>query len=404
MPEITDYATIVLVIAGGFAVAVLATRIISRVPVPGAAILLVAAAVLSDLVPGLDDHVEIRTVERVAVAALIVILLDGGIGIGWRRIRESAAPVLSVGLLGTFATAGLLALVAHAVLGFDWTTAGLLGAALAPTDPAVMFSVLGGREVQGRSGTILEGEAGVNDPAGIALMLGMIELATHDDATFWAIPSEFLVEMVVGGVGGLIGARLALALLARVRLPSEALHGLLVLTLAGALYGAVTLATGSGFLAVFVLGLKLGDADEQVLHHREITQLTGALSTAAELVVFVALGLTVHLGGLTGDDWLDGIVLAVAMAVVIRPAVVAVTLAPVTLTAGERAFIAWSGLKGAVPILLAAFALIAGVDHGPELYDVVFIVVLLSVVVQGTLVPAVGARTGVARPQPDSAP
>ncbi len=392
MPEITDYATIILLVAGGFAVAVLSTRLISRVAVPAPAVFLVGAAVVSNVFPGVYQHVPMQTVERIAVGALIVILLDGGVGIGWRNLRRSGRPVLSIGLIGTFATAGLLAVVAHLVLGFDWTTAGLIGAALAPTDPAVMFSVLGGKEVEGRSGTILEGEAGVNDPAGIALMLGMIELATHHDATGWVIPKEFVLEMGIGGVCGLIGARVVLALLGRVRLPGEALHGLLVLTLAGTLYGATTLAGGSGFLAVFLLGLMLGDADEQVLHHREITQLTGALATLAELVVFVALGLTIHLDALTGDDWLNGVVLAAAMALLIRPAVVAATLGPADLTRAERAFIAWSGLKGAVPILLAAFGLIAGVGYGGEIYDVVFIVVLLSVVVQGTLVPVVARR------------
>ena len=130
--------------------------------------------------------------------ALIVILFNGGMDIGWRRFRASAAAILSIGLLGTFATAGLVAAGAHYALGFDWMLAGIIGAAIAPTDPAVMFSVLGRREIGGRSGTILEGEAGVNDPAGIALMVGMIELATHADASFFVVVREFAVEMSVG--------------------------------------------------------------------------------------------------------------------------------------------------------------------------------------------------------------
>ena len=132
-------------------------------------------------------------------------------------------PVLSLGLAGTFLTAGAIAAFAHFVLGMDWTLAGLLGAALAPTDPAVMFSVLGRREIGGRSGTTLEGEAGMNDPAGIALMLGMIELATHDDATVLVVGREFMVEMVVGAGVGLLGGRLLIPLLRRSRLPSESL-------------------------------------------------------------------------------------------------------------------------------------------------------------------------------------
>src|SRR5919199_1998159 len=99
--------------------------------------------------------------------------------VGWRRLRLAALPVASLGILGTFATATVLAVAAHALFGFAWTTAGILGAALAPTDPAVMFSVLGNREVAGRSGTILEGESGANDPVGIALMIGMLDFATQ---------------------------------------------------------------------------------------------------------------------------------------------------------------------------------------------------------------------------------
>lgn len=114
--------------------------------------------------------------------ALIVILFDGGLHIGLTRFRRSAAPILALGVLGTFATAGLVTLAAHYLLDFSWIASGLIGAAIAPTDPAVTFSVLGGREIRGRAGTILEGEAGTNDPVGIALMIGMIELATEDAA------------------------------------------------------------------------------------------------------------------------------------------------------------------------------------------------------------------------------
>src|SRR3954452_2918983 len=245
MPEIADFATLVLVVAGGFSLAVLSTRVTEHIPIPAPAIFLIAAAVLSDLWPDVYDRIDIRTGEGIAVAALSVILFNGGIEIGWRRVRGSLAPVLSVGLLGTFATAGLVALFAHLVLDMSWTVAGLVGAALAPTDPAVMFAVLGRREIGGRSGTILEGEAGVNDPAGIALMLGMIELATHDDASVLIIGREFAVQMVVGAAFGLAGARLLLPLLRRVQLPTESLSRVLALGAAASLYGVTSIASGS---------------------------------------------------------------------------------------------------------------------------------------------------------------
>jgi potassium/hydrogen antiporter len=387
MTEISDFAGIVLVVTVGFALAVLSTKLTERVPVPAPAIFLLAAAVFSDLWPDVYEVVDIRTVERIAVVALVVILFNGGLDIGRRRFRGSAGPILSVGLLGTFATGGLVAVVAHYALGFDWTLAGLVGAALAPTDPAVMFSVLGRREVAGRSGTILEGEAGVNDPVGVALMIGMIELATHGDATFWVVVEEFAVEMSIGVAFGLLGALVLLPLLRNLRLPSEGLYPVLALVLAGSLYGVTSLLHGSGFLAVFIAGLALGDA--RIPFKGEIERFSGSLASLAELVVFVALGLTIDLGGLTGRVWLEGIVLAVVLVLLVRPLAVVLTLGLARLSWAERAFIAWSGLKGAVPILLAAFALLGGVAGAERVYGVVFVVVLVSVVGQGTLVPYV---------------
>jgi cell volume regulation protein A len=393
MPEIADYATLILIVAGGFALAALSTRITGRVPIPAPAIFLVAAAVASDLWPRLYDEVDTRTVERIAVAALIVILFNGGLEIGWRKVQGSLAPILSVGLIGTFATAGLVAVFCHFVLGLGWTVAGLVGAALAPTDPAVTFAVLGRREIRGRSGTVLEGEAGFNDPAGIALMLGMIELATHDDATAWVIGREFLVEMVVGAAFGLVGARLLAPAVRQIRLPSEGLYPVLALVMAAVLYAITTIAHGSGFLAVFLLGLQLGD--QRLPFKGEIERFQASLATLAELVVFVALGLTIHLSDLGARDWLEGIAIGAVLGLAVRPIVVAATLARADLSRNEKAFIAWSGLKGAVPILLAAFGLLGHVDDGERIYNIVFVVVLVSVVGQGTFVPLVADRLNI---------
>ena len=387
MTEIPDFAAVLLLATGGIALAVISTTLSGRVPLPAPAIFLVAAAVVSDVWPQVYEAVPILTVERIAVVALIVILFDGGIDIGWGRFRAAAGPILSLGVIGTFATAAVVAAFAHYALGFDWTLAGIIGAALAPTDPAVMFSVLGRREIAGRSGTTLEGEAGVNDPAGIALMLGMIELATHHDASRFVVLREFVVEMGIGTAMGLAGARAILPLLRRLQLSAEGFYPVLALALAGALYGATSLVHGSGFLAVFIAGLVVGDA--RLPYKGEIERFHTSLATLAEIVVFVGLGLTVNLGSLRASVWVDAVLLMLVLALVARPLVVALTLARARLRWAERAFIAWSGLKGAVPILLAAFAVIGGVPKAQSVYGIVFVVVLLSVVGQGTFVPLV---------------
>jgi potassium/hydrogen antiporter len=389
MTELTDFATLLLIVTAAVALAVMSTTLTGRIPVPAPALFLVAAAVVSELWPRLYQEVPIRTVERIAVVALIVILFNGGMDIGWGRFRAAAGPILLLGVIGTFATAGLLAVFAHYALGFAWTPAGIIGAALAPTDPAVMFSVLGRREIAGRSGTTLEGEAGVNDPAGIALMIGLIELATHPDASFLVVVREFAVEMSIGAAMGFAGAFVLLPLLRRLQLPAEGFYPVLALVLAGALYSATSLARGSGFLAVFIAGLVVGSS--RLPYKREIQRFHTSLATLAEIVVFVGLGLTVDLGSLTAAVWGDAVLLFLVLALAARPLVVAVTLATARLHWAERAFIAWSGLKGAVPILLAAFAVIGGVPSAGNVYGIVFVVVLLSVVGQGTLVPFVAA-------------
>jgi cell volume regulation protein A len=389
--DVTAFGLSILVVSGAMSAALLASKLSARTSIPSAALFLVAAAVASDLFPSLQ--VSIRLVERIATVALIVILFDGGASIGWRRFRVAAVPIASLGVLGTFATAGLVALFAHWAFSLEWVTAGLLGAAVAPTDPAVMFSVLGEREVGGRTGTILEGESGANDPVGIALMLGMIELATHSDASFWIVVRVFAEQMAIGVAIGVVGGLVERTLLQRVALPSSGLYTVRTLALAGLVYGVATVAHGSGFLAVFVAGLLVGDVHAPF--KREIEVFQEGLAALAEIVVFVALGLTVDVSGLPATRWLEGLALAAFVALIARPAAVAALLVPVRLDRGERFFVMWGGLKGAVPILLAAFALGRHVHGAQRIYETVFVVVLASVVVQGGTISFAARRFGI---------
>jgi cell volume regulation protein A len=386
--ELSDFGLVVLVVSAGFAAALVARRLSDRFPIPAPAVFLIVAAIAPIKVP------DIQTVERIGVVALIVILFDGGMHIGWRRFRRAAVPIASLGILGTLFTAGVMAVCAHYFVGFDWTTAGILGAALAPTDPAVMFSILGDKEIGGRTGTILEGESGVNEPVGIALMIGMLEYATADDGSLWTVVSEFFLEMGVGLVVGLAGSALLVWIMRRVQLPSESLYPLRTLAAAGLLYGLASVAHGSGFLAVFIGGLALGDLDAP--YKRQIIRFHTSLASLAEIVVFVGLGLTVNVTEVVDEGvWLDGLLLALLLAFVARPVAIAPLLAPLRLRMGERLFVAWGGLKGAVPILLAAFGILAGIEDARRIYEIVFVVVAFSVVVQGGSLPFVAARVGV---------
>ncbi len=391
MHDLTSFGLVLLLVGGALSAALLASKLSARISIPSAALFLVAAALISDAYPSLV--LSISTVERIATVALIVILFDGGSSIGWRRFRASAIPIASLGVFGTFATAGLVAVFAHYAFGLAWITSGLIGAAIAPTDPAVMFSVLGEREISGRTGTILEGESGANDPVGIALMLGMIELATHADATFWVVVRVFAEQMAIGLAIGVTGGLLERFVMQRVTLPSAGLYTLRTLALAGLVYGVATVAHGSGFLAVFVAGLIVGDLRAPFIS--EIRVFQDGLASLAEIVVFVALGLTIDISGLTSGRWKDGLLLAAFAALVARPLALGPLLAPARLRTGERMFVIWGGLKGAVPILLAAFTLGRHVDGAQRIYETVFVVVMASVVVQGGTIGTAARLLGV---------
>ena len=297
--DILDFGTILLVVSGGLVLAIGVRLLASRLGIPTAGLLLVAAALASDLVDRLSTILSFEDVQRIATLALVVILFEGGSKIGMRRFRGAAAPILALGIVGTFVTAALLALATHALLGLSWTASSLIGAALAPTDPAVTFSVLAGKEVEGRSGTILEGESGFNDPVGIALMIGMIEIATHSDASKLSVVWEFLREMGVGLAVGVAGAAAIAAVIRWAPFPDRTLYPVAVILMVGTIYGAATVARGSGFLAVFVSGILVGDIRFEA--RRAVRAFNAALGELGELAAFVALGLTVDLAFI-GDE------------------------------------------------------------------------------------------------------
>jgi potassium/hydrogen antiporter len=376
---------IVLVAAVGLG-AVLSNRLAQRVKLPSPALFLVGAAIAVKVIPALHGPSQ-QAVERVVTVALACILFDGGMNIGWARFRSAAAPIAVVGVLGTFLTVFAGALLVHFAFGLAWYVSLLVATAVAPTDPAVVFSVLGQREVSGRSGIILKGESGANDPVGIALMASLITAAGLSAGAFAHVGGEFLVQMAVGVAVGVAGGRALLWFTRRVALPSEGLYPLRTLACVLLLFGIATLAHGSGFLAVFAAGIVLGDG--RAPFKREIEAFHSALASLAEIVAFVALGLTIDLSVIAQPDvWIPGLILGAALAFIIRPVLVGLCLIPARLKTNERNFVLFAGLKGAVPILLGSFLLAAHVPGAERLYGIVAVVVVFSVVVQGGLTPA----------------
>jgi cell volume regulation protein A len=386
MNGITSFGLAVLLASLAVIAAVLSSRASERLRIPAPAFFLVAAAAASDIWPWLG-RLSYSTVQQSVTVALAVILFDGGMRMGWRRFRSAAVATAWVGVTGTFVTAAAVAAAAHFLFSFGWRAALLMGTAIAPTDPAVVFSVLGRREISGRSGVLLEGESGANDPVGIALLIALLTASGTGPGAARQVAVEFVIQMAVGIVVGVVGGRMLLAFMRRVPLPSEGLYTLRVLAGALAIYGLATIAHGSGFLAVFIAGILLGD--EHAPYKGEIAHFHSALASLAEIVAFVMLGLTVRLYALPhANAWLIGLALAVLLALVIRPVLVGALLWPVRLRRGERVFVLWAGLKGAVPILLGAFIVQAGAPDASRIYKIIFVVVAFSVIVQGGTVPA----------------
>lgn len=384
MNDVEPFAWAVGLVSVAILVAVLANRISDKIRVPAPALFLVAAAIASDLVPSLAA-IPLQVNERIVTVALIFILFDGGMHIGWKRFRTTATAVVWTGVAGTAITAAALAVTAHVLFGFGWHTSLLIGAALSPTDPAVVFSVLGQRQISGRSGTLLEGESGANDPVGIALMAVLLGTSGTGIAAITAGLGQFALQMVVGAVIG-IAAGFGLERIMRLSLPNEALYSIRAVAAAAAIYALATLLHGSGFLAVLVAGILIGDA--RAPYKREVERFASGLSGLGEIVAFTVLGLTISVREAVSPEvlWV-GLALGAILILVVRPVLVGLVTAGIKLDAGERAFVLWAGLKGAVPILLGTYILDAGGSDARRVYEIIFIVVLMSVVIQGSLVP-----------------
>ncbi len=385
MSEEFIFSIVVVVVAAIFIAGTFSSRLTEWLRIPAPALFLIVSAVAALFLPSLGPAA--RSIdERIVSVALVLILFDGGMHIGWRRFRAAAGAIAWIGIAGTAITAGALAVAAHFLLGFDWQISLLLGAALSPTDPAVVFSVLGRREISGRSGTILEGESGANDPVGIALLVALLSAGTSADSPVLASLEVFATQMLVGALVGIV---LGLALgwvMRRARLPTGALSAVFVAASALLIYGVGTALQGSGFLSVFIAGILIGDV--RAPFRREIDTFAAGLSSVAEIAVFVLLGVSVQLRDVFQPaTLLAGGAIAALLIFIIRPVLVGLATLPIRLTRGERAFVLWAGLKGAVPILLGMFILTANIEGAETIYAIIFIVVLISVLLQGGLVP-----------------
>ncbi len=380
-------------------ISVLFSRASQRTGVPIALLFLVIGMLAGSEGIGGIEFTDYQFAFRLGVLALTLILFDGGLNTPLAALRRAAAPA---GVLATVGVAGTVALIAVGarLLGLGWGEALLLGAVVSSTDAAAVFAVLrgSGLQLKRRVGVTLEVESGLNDPVAVILTTVLTQnLVTPGSASGVRILFEILVQIIIGGLVGLGVGYGGRHLLSRLALMSGGLYPVMTLSLGLVAFGAATLGHGSGFLAVYLAGLLLGNGP--LPYRAGLLRVHDALAWLSQVGMFLVLGLLVFPSRLL-DVAAPGLAIALLLAFLVRPLVVALCLLPFRYPGREVLYIGWVGLRGAVPIVLASFPVLAGAPGAGRLFDLVFFIVVASAVVPGGTVKWVTRRLGLHSRQP----
>jgi cell volume regulation protein A len=402
MPPTEPLATALLLATFGalLVVSVLFSRASERFSVPVALIFLAIGMLAGSEGVGRIAFEDYGFAFRLGTVALVLILFDGGLNTPVGSVRDAMRPAGVLATVGVVGTAGVVAAGAHA-LGLAWPQALLLGAIVSSTDAAAVFSVLRGSGInlKRRVGTTLEVESGINDPMAVILTMAMTQhLLTPGETQGWRLAVDVLVQIAVGGGLGVAVGHAGRLLLTHIRLPVSGLYPALTLGLACIAFSVPTLLQGSGFLAVYVAALLIGNSP--LPFRPGLLRVHDALAWLSQIVMFLVLGLLVFPSRLREVAGL-GLALALFLAVVARPLVVGLCLAPFrTFTRRDVGYIGWVGLRGAVPIILATFPVLAGAPGATRVFDVVFFIVVVNALVPGATVPWVTRRLGLEAREP----
>jgi potassium/hydrogen antiporter len=370
----------------------LATLAAGRLRVPGLLLFLaIGMAIGTDGTGWLDFH-NYELARTIGVIGLALILFEGGLSTKFSDLRPVLGTAVSLAVIGTLITAAIAGLVATWLFDLSLLEGLLLGSIVAATDGAAIFALLRGSALKRKVGLTLEGESGMNDPFAVLLVVGLID-AIQEPHYGAGDVAELLVRQVgIGAVAGVGLGFLAVHGLRRARLHTEAAYALGTLGVAALAYGAADSLHGSGFLAVYLAGLTLGSSPLPA--KRAVLVFQQGLSGLAEVAMFLVLGLLVDPSALGGVA-LEGTVLALILVLLARPVASFLATQFSGFDVRERAVLSWAGLRGAVPMVLATFPVIAGVPHSIEFFNIVFFAVLLSTLLQGSSFEAFARRLGV---------
>jgi cell volume regulation protein A len=393
-------ANLILITGGLLIAGLLATVVAGRLRVPGLVLFLgLGMAVGSDGL-GWIDFADYELARTIGVIALALILFEGGLSAGFGEIRPVLGASLGLAIPGTILTAAVTGLVATVLFDLSLLEGMLLGSIVSVTDTAAIFGLLRHSRLRTQVARTLEGEAGLNDPVAVLLVVGFIDWIQTPGYGLGDMTLLFAREVVIGVAIGVAVGWLAIHGLRRAWLGSEAGYVIGTIGAAAVAFGAASSLHGSGFLAVYLAGLALGSVP--IPAKRAVTVFHEGLALVAQVTMFVVLGLLVFPSQL-GDVALEGTLLALVLVLVARPIATFVSTALAGFTAREQSVVAWAGLRGAVPVVLATFPVIDGVPESLDYFNIVFFAVLLSTLLQGaTFEPfaqALGVTTRVS-PEP----
>jgi cell volume regulation protein A len=337
--------------------------------------------------------------QSLGVAALALILFAGGLDTDWSSVRPVLHSGMALATFGVLLTALCVAGFVAAVLGYTFSEGMLLGAIVSSTDAAAVFAVLRSRNVslRGTLKPLLELESGSNDPMAVFLTTGMIRLVTIPTASIVDLVPGFVIQMGVGAMTGYGMGRVIVVIVNRIRLEYEGLYPVLTLSLVLLTYAGTAAIGGNGFLAAYAAGLVVGN--HELIHKNSLMRFHDGLAWLMQIAMFLTLGLLVFPSRLPAIAGV-GLVVAMFLMFVARPVSVLLVLAVIRMPFREKLLVSWVGLRGAVPIVLATFPLLAGVPRAEALFNLVFFIVLTSVLLQGTSIPLVARWLGVDAPSP----
>ncbi|MFC9845685.1 potassium/proton antiporter [Streptomyces sp. NPDC060223] len=363
-------------------VAVAAVRISSRSGLPTLLVYLGIGIAMGQDGIGNVHFNNAELTQVIGYAALVVILAEGGLGTKWKEIKPALPAAASLALVGVAVSVAVTATAAHYLIGLDWRQALIIGAVVSSTDAAAVFSVLRKIPLPTRVTGVLEAESGFNDAPVVILVVAFCAAGPVEH--WYVLLGEITLELAIGAAIGIAVGFLGSYGLRHVALPASGLYPIAVMAIAVVAYAAGALAHGSGFLAVYLAAMVLGNA--RLPHWPATRGFAEGLGWIAQIGMFVLLGLLVTPHELGGDIW-PALVIGLVLTVVARPLSIVLSLLPFRLPWQEQTLMSWAGLRGAVPIILATIPMVSGIEESRRIFNIVFVLVVVYTLIQGPTLP-----------------